>query len=77
MTITKLINELEKFKKKHGPRTQVTIDKKGMLNLSREDYTHTGIQSVQSSSILWAVEDDVCRKDGSERWKTVVVLNGE
>lgn len=74
MTISKLIKELEKIKKNNGPRTQVTICKKGMSNLDNSDYSHISIQSIQSAWIRWSVDDSWELKDGTERMRYVAVL---
>lgn len=77
MTVSKLIKELEKLKKKHGPRTQVVVSKKGMASLGQEEWSHIGVQSATQETILWMIDDNWERKDGSERYKTVVTINGE
>lgn len=78
MTISKLIKELEKLKSKVGPSAQVTICKSGMRNLDLgDDYTHCSLQNIQSNWIRFSIDDNYELKDGSERLRHVVVLNGE
>ena len=77
MTIAKLIKELTKLQETLGPRAIVTVDVKGTQNLAAEDWSHVSVQSVQSEVMRWAKDDSWELKDGSERLRHVVVLNGE
>jgi len=74
MTVTKLIKELEKIKKK-SPRALVVVDTKTVGN---PDYSHDLIHSVDVQILNWTDEDGYTsyNKDGSERQKLVVVLGG-
>lgn len=78
MTINKLIKELQKLEKLHGPRAYVTIDKKGNRNLDLGDnYSHVSLQNVSSQSINWNIEGSSVLANGEERTRTVIVLNQE
>ena len=48
MKLQKLIKELEALKQKVGPRAEVVICKKGMLNLDHPDWSHIGLESIQA-----------------------------
>lgn len=77
MTITKLIKQLEALKEKVGPLAQVTIDKRGVTNMSHDDWSHCIVTSVQTDAILWEKDGSTELANGQERIRTVVVLNGE
>lgn len=78
MTISKLIKELEKLKSKVGPRTEVVIDLKGTQNSKLDEWhSYIKVNTIERDSVLWYVDDNCFLQDGSERYKSVIILNGE
>lgn len=78
MTVAKLIKELEKLQKQFGARTEVVVDLQGTIN-NKLDYwhSHISVNTIQQDTICWFKDDDCLLADGSERMKSVIVLNGE
>ncbi len=77
MTIRKLIRLLEKAEKKIGPRARVTLDLNELRDSSRpfDGYTHWEINCFSTETIPWAIDDSFELEDGSERYRTVVVMS--
>lgn len=76
MTITGLIKELNKIKKKVGPRTQVVVNMEALRNRLPYEYSHASFNHVEVECIPWAVNDSVCLANGEERTKVVVSIGG-
>jgi hypothetical protein len=69
MTLNKLIKELQKLEKETDPRTKVVLP----VNLPSVKYWQAG--EVFLKDILWENDyGEFTNKDGSERWRTVVVI---
>jgi len=76
MTLQKMINELEKLKKKIGPRAKVVVNLRA-LESGRSDYiSHPEVTNVELQTLLWFIDDSCELKDGSERMRTVVSIGG-
>lgn len=76
MTLQKMINELEKLKKKVGPRAKVVVNMRSMKNYNVNYYSHCEVPSIDVETIDWAIDDDFELQDGSIRTKTVVSIGG-
>ncbi|MCP3684564.1 MAG: hypothetical protein GY861_18005 [bacterium] len=74
MTINQLIKKLEKIRDKHGKRMPVVINTQAIKNWNCDDYTHFNINDIAVEYILWAIDDNVILKDGSERYKKVCTI---
>lgn len=71
MTLNQLIKKLQKIKAKTSGRQPVVVD---VEEIRSADYSHPNINDVSEERISWAVDDSFVLEDGSERYKTVVVL---
>lgn len=74
MTVNQLIKKLEKIRDKHGKRLPIVINKEAINNWNSQDYTYADVNGVVVERILWAIDDCVTLKDGSERTKLVCTL---
>lgn len=74
MTINQLIKALEKIQTKHGKRIRVVVDRLGVENSMPGEYSHCEVNTVDTDTIIWAINDSFELADGSERTRKVVVL---